>query len=77
MENTYDLIKRIEDSKEFLALISKGLLPITILDRKVYYEYYLNDLKRTESPNQSVLNTSEEFDKSERTIFRAIQFMKS
>lgn len=77
MENRYKLIKRIENSSEFLALISKGMLPMVILEHKVYYEYYLDDLKKTQSKSQSVLNTSEEFDKSERTIFRAIQFMKS
>ena len=77
MENNYNLIKRIENSQEFLLLIKKGLLPLSILDKKVYYEYFINDFKNTNSSSQSVTNTSEEFDKSERTIFRAIQFMKA
>ena len=77
MENNYNLIKRIENSQEFLLLIKKGLLPLSILDKKVYYEYFIDDFKKTNSSSQSVTNTSEEFDKSERTIFRAIQFMKA
>ena len=53
MEKNYALIKRIENSQEFLLLIKKGLLPLSILDKKVFYEYYMDDLKRTKSALQS------------------------
>ena len=76
MGNTYDLVKRIENSEDFLTLLKKGVLPLSLLDQKVYYEYYLNDLKTTGSKVQSVMNTAEEYRKSESTINRAIRFMR-
>ena len=76
MGNTYDLVKRIENSEDFLTLLKKGVLPLSLLDQKVYYEYYLNDLKKTGSKVQSVMNTAEEYRKSESTINRAIRFMR-
>jgi len=76
MERNYELIKRIENSTEFLSLIKKGLLPLSILDKKVYYEYFLNDFEKTNLKSESLRNTSEEFDKCERTIIRAIEFME-
>ena len=76
MENTYQLIKRIENDSDFLTMLKKGLIPLSFLDKKVYYEYYLNDLNRTGSKPQSIFNTSEEYDKSEITIRRAIIAME-
>ena len=76
MENRYQLIRRLESSAEFLPLLNKGILPLSILDRKVYYEHFLNDLKTSTSKTESIRNTSEEFDKCEKTVERAIKFME-
>jgi len=76
MENNHELIVRIENSVEFLSLIKKGLLPLSILDKKVYYEYFLSDFKKTKLKSESIRNTSEEYDVCEMTIKRAIKFME-
>lgn len=76
MENTHTFIKRIENNPDFLELLNRGLMPFSILNRKCYYEYYLNDLKATESSIQSLFNTATEYNVSEMTIRRAIQFME-
>ena len=77
METTYQILKRIENTASFLTLLKRGLVPVTIFEKKVYYEYYLRDFEMTGSSGQSVFNTSEEYDKSERTIWRAIKFMEN
>ena len=76
MGSTYDLIKRMENDADFLTLLKKGMVAISVLDQKVYYEYYMNDLKATNSKVKSVMNTAIEYNKSESTINRAIRFMK-
>jgi len=77
MGNTYQIIKQLENTAPFLTLLKKGLVSITIFEKKVFYEFFLNDFKTTKSKTQSILNTSEEFGKSESTIKRAIRFMEN
>ena len=76
METTYQVIKRIENNMDFTTLLQKGLIPLTVLDKKVYYEYYMKQMKITSEKWQSISNTSEEFCVSEMTIRRAIKFME-
>ena len=66
----------MENDADFLTLLKKGMVAISVLDQKVYYEYYMNDLKATNSKVKSVMNTAIEYNKSESTINRAIRFMK-
>ena len=52
-----------------------GLISLSVLDRKCYYEKYLQELK-TVSKVQAIANTSEDYKVSERTIYNAINFME-
>ena len=61
---------------DFTILLKKGLIPISVLSKKVYYEFY-NKERLSNSKMQSITNTSEEFKVSERTIYSAIRFMES
>ncbi len=70
----YDILNIFENDLNFLLLLKKGVIPLSVLDKKVYYEYYLNQRKTTNKA-QSITNTSEEYKVSERTIIRAIDFM--
>ena len=76
MESTYEIIKELENTTSFLTLLKRGLIPISIFEKKVFYEYYMDDVKKTKSPSQSAINTAEEYGKSESTIWRAIRFME-
>ena len=71
---TYEILISFENNLSFLNLLKKGVIPLSVLDKKVYYEYYLNERKTTNKA-QSITNTSEEYKVSERTIIRAIDFM--
>ena len=70
----YDILNVFENDLNFLNLLRKGVIPLSVLDKKVYYEYYLNQ-RITTNKAQSITNTSEEYKVSERTIIRAIDFM--
>ena len=76
MGNTYELIKQTEDEILFLNLLRKGLIPISVMDKKVYYEHYLNERKKN-GKMQAITNTAEEYNVSERTIRRALEVMEN
>lgn len=75
MVNTYELIKTVENDSLFLNLLRKGLIPLSVLDRKCYYERYKLE-RETNNKMQSITNTAEEYKVSERTIYNAIKFME-
>ena len=71
-----DVLEENKDSKLFLTLLRVGVIPISILDRKVYYEFYLEQLK-VNGKMQSIQNTCEEFNISQKTVYNAINLMES
>lgn len=73
---TYALIKEIENNPLFFKLLQKGLIPLSILDRKCYYEKYLEEVK-INTRVQSISNTSEDFKVHENTIRNAIKMMEN
>ena len=75
MVSTYEIIKDIEEKDFFLTLVKRGVVPLSILDKKVYYERYLLELE-TKSQAQAILSASDEFRVSDNTIRRAIKFME-
>jgi len=78
-----DLIQKNEDSVLFLTLLRKGVIPISLMDRKVYYLFYISQCeilkKKTDKYKmEAIQNTMEEFNiKSEKTIYNAISLMES
>ncbi len=77
MANTYELIKKLENNSDFLNLLSKGVVPITIFEKKVYYEKFLIEEQKEQSKMQIITNVAEDCNVSEATIRRAINFMQS
>ncbi len=66
-----------KEAEELSMLISERVFvqtPLAVLDKKVYYEYYLNQQQMV-NKSQAITNTAEEYHVSERTIIRAIDFM--
>lgn len=70
----YEILKVFENDLNFLILLRKGVIPLAVLDKKVYYEYYLNQQQMV-NKSQAITNTAEEYHVSEKTIIRAINFM--
>lgn len=75
MGSRYTLIKELENDPKFYGLLQKGMVALTVLDRKCYYERYLLELK-THKKAQAITNAAEEYKTSEMTIRRAIKFME-
>lgn len=77
------ILKENETNQLFLTLLRRGLISISILDKKVYYEYYLDQCKLLKDERvkkykiQAVQNTCEEFKISQVTVYRAINEMES
>lgn len=77
MENTYDLIQKLEDLPYFNELLKSGLVPINWVDYKLIYEYYRTELKKEKFRKQALTNTADEFNVSERTVYLIIKKMKN
>lgn len=76
VNNTYEYIKRVENDSDFLFLLRKGIISLSVMDKKVYYERYLLELKRKKK-SDSILSTAIEFKVSTDTVRRAIYFMEN
>jgi len=72
----YKLLKEVENDNQFLWMLKKGIIPLSVLDKKCYYERYLQELTKVDK-KQAIANASEDFNVSERTIIRAISFMEN
>lgn len=70
---TYEKILNLGD--EFLKLINIGLVPVTVLDWKVYYEAYKLELQRA-SKTEAACTVAVHYDISRRQMFRIISFME-
>ena len=72
----HELILKIENDPTFVIALKKGLIPLSVLSKKCYYERYINEVA-TERRCQAVTNAAKDFNVSEATIRRAIKYMES
>ncbi len=67
---------------EFMKLTGKGLIPLHILDWKVYYESYLEEMeyqrRHFKKPRKTAAagTVAERYRITERTVFNIIAFME-
>lgn len=77
----YQTITSLGDN--LLKLVNKRLIPIHILDWKVYYEAYLAEKESSAksriktNKTQIIYNLAGHFDITERTLYNVIAFMES
>ena len=76
----YETITSLGD--DFMKLMGKNLIPVHILDWKVYYEAYVKELEALSNRYNSRQKTiaarivADEYRISQRTIFNVIAFME-
>ena len=73
--NRYELIQQLENNPNFYELFKHGLLDLSILNRKCYYEKYLQELTCNKK-SQAITNAAEEYKVSDSTIYKTIKFME-
>jgi len=80
----YELIQKLEKLDYFDQLLKGGIVPMNMIDYKVIYEFYMNDLKRLKSDKwaknikgQAKSNTAEEFNITERMVWVIVKRMRS
>lgn len=69
----YDFLKAIPQ-EQFLEMVRRGIISISIMDYLTVYEFYLNELK-SNSKSVSITSSAEYFNCSEKTIYNIINFM--
>ena len=73
--NLYDTIKEIEKDPRFLRLINNGIIPLSVLSKKCYYEKYIEQRKDSKK-GLAIFKTAEEYGVCEMTILRAVKLME-
>lgn len=77
----YQTILNLKD--DFVKLIAKGIVPVHLLDWKVYYEAYLKEVEDYRQKHGKVRKThvacsvADNYKISERQIYTIISFMES
>lgn len=71
----YELMKELEQLPYFKDLLKQGIVPMSWIDYKVIYEFYLVESKK-ETGIQLISNVANEFNVSERLIYKIVQKMK-
>ena len=78
--NRYETI--ISLGEDFIKLMGKNLIPVHVLDWKVYYEAYLKETEYHKKHFKKVRKThmaqlvAESYNITERTMFNVIAFME-
>ncbi len=68
---------------DFIKLMAKSLIPVHILDYKVYYEAYLQQLNhykkhfKKAGKTAAVNQVAEDYNISQRTMFSIVAFMEA
>jgi hypothetical protein len=76
----YETIQSLGD--DFIKLMGKGLVPVHILDWKVYYEAYLKEAdalalyRGRRNKTRAAGNVADTYNISERSMFNVIAFME-
>ena len=73
MVNRYETLKK---ATNITTLISIGVIPITIIDWIVIYEYYLDE-RKSQKKMQSYSNTAENYKLSERQVMNIACWMEN
>lgn len=75
-KSRYQILTEIKEKKLFNQLVYSGIISFTIAIWYDIFEMYQNN-KKTLSKSDSILETSNYFDTSERNIYRIINYMEA
>jgi hypothetical protein len=81
---TYELIKKLETLPFFNDLLTSGIIPMNMIDYKVIFEFYNQELCQLSKSkynknvkSQAQFNTATEYNISEKTVRNVVKKMKS
>lgn len=82
-ESTYEIFKKLETLPFFNRLLTDGIIPVHLLDYKVIYEFYINELETLKRERwtknrkgQAIQSTMDEYSISKSTVYEIVKMMK-
>ena len=75
MVNRYKILKELKENNSFTKLVSSGIISISIANKLMIYEKYLQELKENQKP-VAIQFTSEYYKVSVSNIYKIIVFME-
>lgn len=73
----YELLSKLQELPYYNQLLKQGVVPITLVDYKVIYEWYLQEKSSGTKGGQLITNVGEEFKIGDRTVYAIIKSMES
>ena len=73
---TYEIIKDLQENDRLNLFLRKGIIPLSIIDYKNIYEFYVSELCRNKKM-QSIENTCEKFKCKKDKVYFSIKKMES
>lgn len=70
----YEFLKAMPQD-QFIQMVKRGIIPITVMDYLTVYEFYLNELK-SKTRVGALNSAAEKYNCSDKTIYNVIKFMK-
>lgn len=74
---TYELISRLQDLPYYNELLKQGIIPITLIDYKVIYEFYCKEKNSGIKGGQLITNVGEEFNIGDRLVYNIVKKMET
>lgn len=75
MENRYIILKKLKETNQFNKLVSSGIISISVANKLMIYEKYLEELKHNQKP-VAIQFTSDYYKISVSNIYKIIVFME-
>ena len=74
---TYELISKLQKLDYYKDLLKQGIIPMTVIDYKLIYEYYCKEKSRGIRHSEAITFTGEEFNLGDRSIYIIIKRMEN
>jgi len=77
LPSNYEIISKLQKQDIFTQLLNKAILPAYWIDYKVIYDFYSQEKSKGLPHSQVVTNTADEFNMSEKHVYKIKKRMES
>lgn len=73
----YELLSKLQKLPYYNELLKQGIVPLTLVDYKVIYEFYCREKASGTRGGQLITNVGEEFSIGDRMVYVVVKSMES
>lgn len=77
VKTSYELLSKLQSLPYYKDLLKQGIIPITLIDYKVIYEFYCQEKASGVKGGQLITNVGEEFNIGDRMVYIIVKRMET